>query len=221
MLNNYTYIYLHGFASSPRSNKAIYLRDRFAEVNIKLNVVDLNQDDFFHLTLTRQIHQVESEITNKSTPIILIGSSFGGLTSTFLAERNRNIKAIILLAPAFNFFSHLRQNFGEEKLQKWQQRGNYWIYHYGEKNYSLLSYDFIIDLMKYQDKKLQRALPTLIFHGLNDGTIPIQASRKFAAKRPWVELIELDTDHTLGNVLEKVWQEINQFFQQDFSQINN
>ncbi len=213
MLNNYSYIYLHGFASSPWSNKAIYLRDRFAEVNIKLNVLDLNQDDFFHLTLSRQIHQVESEIKNQSTPIILIGSSFGGLTSTFLAERNLNIKAIILLAPAFNFLSHLRQNFGEEKLQKWQERGNYWIYHYGEKNYSLLSYNFITDLMKYQEQKLQRTLPTLIFHGIDDGTIPIQASREFAAKRPWVELIELDSDHTLGNVLETVWQEINQFFQ--------
>ncbi|NES01575.1 MAG: alpha/beta fold hydrolase [Okeania sp. SIO2F4] len=213
MLNNYTFIYLHGFASSPRSNKAIYLRDRFAEINIKLNVVDLNQDDFFNLTLSRQIHQIESEIKNKSTPIILIGSSFGGLTSTFLAERNPKIKAIILLAPAFNFFSHLRKSFGEEKLQKWRERGNYWIYHYGEKGYSLLSYDFIIDLMKYQDEKLRRALPTLIFHGLNDGTIPIQASRKFAVKRPWVELIELDSDHTLRNVMPTIWEEINQFFQ--------
>ena len=67
--------------------------------------------------------------------------------------------------------------------------------------------------MKYQEKKLQRNLPTLILHGVDDGTIPIQASREFAAKRPWVDLIELDSDHTLGNVLETVWEEINQFFQ--------
>ncbi len=211
MLHNYTYIYLHGFASSPRSSKAIYLRDRFAEININLKVLDLNQDDFFHLTLSRQIDQVELEIINQSTPIVLIGSSFGGLTSTFLAERNPNIKAIILLAPAFKFLSQLRQNFGEEKLQQWQERGNYWIYHYGEKNYLLLSYDFIVDLMKYEEEKLQRTLPTLIFHGFNDDAIPIQASREFATKRPWVELIELDSDHTLGNVMAKVWQEINQF----------
>ncbi|MGK7918857.1 MAG: YqiA/YcfP family alpha/beta fold hydrolase [Trichodesmium sp.] len=217
MLNNYTYIYLHGFASSPRSNKAVYLQERFAEININLNVVDLNQDDFFHLTLTRQIHQVESVITNKFTPIILIGSSFGGLTSTFLAERNPNIKAIILLAPAFDFLSHLRQNFGEEKLQKWQERGDYWIYHYGEKKYSLVSYDFIRDLMKYEEKKLGRHLPTLIFHGLNDDTIPINSSRKFAAKRPWIELIEFKSDHTLGNVISQVWQKINKFLNQNLT----
>ncbi|NES89663.1 MULTISPECIES: YqiA/YcfP family alpha/beta fold hydrolase [Okeania] len=217
MLNNYTYIYLHGFASSPKSNKAIYLRDRFAEINLNLNILDLNQNDFYNLTLTRQIHQVESEITKKSTPIILIGSSFGGLTSTFLAEQNFHVKAIILLAPAFNFLSHWQQNLGEENLQKWQERGDYWIYHYGEKKYSLLSYDFIVDLIEYEEKKLKRTLPTLIFHGLNDNVIPIQASREFVAKRSWVELIELDTDHTLGNVMAKVWQEINQFLKQDFS----
>ena len=49
------YIYLHGFASSPQSSKAIYLRDRFAEINLNLEVLDLNQGDFTHLTLTRQI----------------------------------------------------------------------------------------------------------------------------------------------------------------------
>ncbi|NET25078.1 YqiA/YcfP family alpha/beta fold hydrolase [Okeania sp. SIO1I7] len=217
MLNNYTYIYLHGFASSPKSNKAIYLRDRFSEINLNLNVLDLNQNDFFNLTLTRQIHQVESEITKKSQPIILIGSSFGGLTSTFLAERNFKIKAIILLAPAFNFLSHWQQNLGEKNLQKWQQRGNYWIYHYGEKKYLLLNYDFIVDLIEYEEKNLKRTVPTLIFHGLNDNVIPIQASREFVAKRSWIELIELDTDHTLKNVMAKVWLEIYQFLHQDFS----
>ena len=217
MLNNYTYIYLHGFASSPKSNKAIFLRDRFAEIKLNLNILDLNQDDFFNLTLTRQIHQVESEITKKSTPIILIGSSFGGLTSTFLAERNFNIKAIILLAPAFNFLSHWQQNLGAEKLKKWQQRGNYWIYHYGEKQYLQLSYDFMLDLLGYEEKKLKRTLPTLIIHGLNDNVIPIQASREFVAKRSWIELIEVNSDHTLGNVMPKVWQEIYQFLNQDFS----
>ncbi|MEB3340718.1 YqiA/YcfP family alpha/beta fold hydrolase [Okeania sp.] len=213
MLNNYTYFYLHGFASSPRSNKAMYLRDRFAEIDINLKIFDLNQNDFFNLTLTRQIHQVELEIEDKYTPIILIGSSFGGLTSSILAERNSNIKAIILLAPAFNFLSYLQQNLGETAFKKWQQRGNYWIYHYGERHYSLLSYNFIIDLMRYQEKKLQRALSTLIFHGLNDDMIPVQASRDFAAQRDWVKLIEFDSDHALRNVLPKIWEEINQFIE--------
>ncbi|PLZ96401.1 esterase, partial [Fischerella thermalis CCMEE 5328] len=57
------FIYLHGFASSPNSAKARYIRDRFAELNIKVNIPDLNFGDFSHLTITRQINQVASIIS--------------------------------------------------------------------------------------------------------------------------------------------------------------
>ena len=44
------YIYLHGFASSPKSAKARYLRDRFSESQINLKAIDLNGGNFSHLT---------------------------------------------------------------------------------------------------------------------------------------------------------------------------
>ncbi len=74
-----TYIYLHGFASGPRSQKARDLGDQFARLNIPLTIPDLNQGDFTHLTLTRQIKQVEALFPPAPTPVTLIGSSFGGL----------------------------------------------------------------------------------------------------------------------------------------------
>ncbi|WP_232288151.1 YqiA/YcfP family alpha/beta fold hydrolase [Nodularia spumigena] len=40
------YIYLHGFASSPKSAKAQNIRDRFAEIQTKLKIPDLNAGDF-------------------------------------------------------------------------------------------------------------------------------------------------------------------------------
>ncbi len=58
---------------------------------------------------------------------------------------------------------------------------------------------------------LQCPIPTLILHGKQDEVIPIQASRDFARSRPWVELIELDSDHTLANVTDKIWQAIRSF----------
>lgn len=217
MIDNYTYIYLHGFASSPQSNKAVYLRDRFAEININLKVLDLNQDNFTQLTLTRQLHQVESEITDTSQPVILIGSSFGGLTSTFLAEHKLNIQGVILLAPAFNFLSHWLPKLGADKLKKWKEERYLSVYHYGVNDYLPLNYNFIVDAAKYEADKLQRTLPILIVHGVNDDVIPIQASREFAEKRPWVKLIEVDSDHTLGNVMPVVWREINHFVKTDFN----
>ncbi|MBD2480628.1 YqiA/YcfP family alpha/beta fold hydrolase [Planktothrix sp. FACHB-1365] len=87
-----TYIYLHGFASSPFSTKAQYLRDRFASVDIHLNIPDLNQGDFSHLTLTRQLQQIESEFFPSASPCVVLGSSFGGLTAAWLAEKKLMIQ---------------------------------------------------------------------------------------------------------------------------------
>ncbi|MBW4549590.1 MAG: alpha/beta fold hydrolase [Aphanocapsa sp. GSE-SYN-MK-11-07L] len=94
------YIYLHGFASGPKSTKAVYLSDRFANAGVPLVVPDLNQDNFYHLTLSRQIAQVEA-LLPVDTPITLIGSSFGGLTAAWVAQRCPQVARLILLAPAF------------------------------------------------------------------------------------------------------------------------
>lgn len=202
------YIYLHGFASSPASKKAQYLRDRFASVGINLNIPDLNQGDFSHLTLTRQLEQLESEFPTVSKPIIVIGSSFGGLTAAWLAEQNLCVEQLILLAPAFNFLSEWFLKLGTEKLNQWKDQGNLSVYHYAENRNLPLHYQFFEDLSQYSDQQLQREIPTLIIHGIEDEIIPIQASRNYAEQRPWVKLIELDSDHTLDNVLDEIWQEI-------------
>lgn len=206
-----TYIYLHGFASSPKSAKARYISDRFSSLKINLKMPDLNKGDFSRLTLTRQLQQVTAEINASPSPVILIGSSFGGLTSTFLAENNSKVEKLILLAPAFKFLSHWLPTLGEQQLQKWQSEGVLPIYHYGQNDYLPLNYEFVRDGEKYDEEKLERSLPTLILHGCRDEVIPIQASRDFAANRPWVELIALDSDHSLGNVMAETWQAIERF----------
>lgn len=204
------YIYLHGFASSPDSAKAVYLRQCFADLGISLNTPDLNQDHFSQLTLTRQIEQVET--ISISEPAILIGSSFGGLTSAWIAQRQiLPVSRLVLLAPAFQFLAHWLPKLGPEKLQQWQDSGYLPVYHYRQKCDQPLSYNFVLDLEQYADQDLQGEIPTLILHGRGDEVIPIQSSRDFAAHRPWVELIEINSDHSLGNVMEEIWQAIQAF----------
>ena len=88
------FIYLHGFASSPESTKAVYLRDRFAELQINLTIPDLNQGDFSHLTISRQLEQVAAELPPPPTPVTLIGSSLGGLTAAHAAQSVTPTKTI-------------------------------------------------------------------------------------------------------------------------------
>jgi predicted esterase YcpF (UPF0227 family) len=206
------YIYLHGFASSPNSTKAKYILERFAQNQIKLEIPDLNCDDFSHLTISRQLKQVAAKI-EQNTEATIIGSSLGGLTAAHIGEKFLQVKRLVLLAPAFGFLSHWLPTLGTEVMQRWQQERYLMVHHYGEKRELPLSYDFLTDAHKYQEAVLQRPIPTLILHGQNDEIIPIQASRDFAQKRSWVELIELNSNHALGNVMMEIWQAIENFCQ--------
>jgi uncharacterized protein len=224
---NSSYIYLHGFASSPNSTKAKYLRDRFDGLGIDLKTPDFNQNDFSNLTLTRQLQQIEteffspdlsspslkSEAQKKAAEVTVIGSSFGGLTAAWLAQRQLAVKQIVLLAPAFQFLSHWLPLLGQQQLEKWHSEGYLPVYHYGEQRYLPLNYRFVSEMAKYPEEKLMRSVPALILHGKHDTIIPIQASRNFAANRPWVKLIELEDDHSLGNVLATIWEAIQKFCQ--------
>ena len=203
------YIYLHGFASNPYSAKARYIRDRFLEKHIPLSVPDLNQNNFSELTLTRQIDQVSQEF--KDVPVTLIGSSLGGLTAAWLGEKYPQIERLVLLAPAFGFLSHYLTRLGSEAVQNWQESGFLSVYHYAEKRSLPLSYQFVLDSQNYADQALRRSIPTLILHGQQDEVIPLTASQKYAQSRSWVELIELDSDHGLGDALPEIWSKIQLF----------
>jgi hypothetical protein len=206
-----SYLYLHGFASSPQSTKAQFLGDRFHRLNIPLNTPDLNQDNFFHLTLSRQLQQAQTTFPDKSEPVTVIGSSFGGLTAAWLGEQHIQVERLVLLAPAFQFLARWLPKLGEEQVQRWQSERSLLVYHYGMKQEVPLSYDFVTDAMQYDDHNIRRVVPTLILHGKWDEVVPIDASRKFASDRPWVQLTELDSDHALGNVLEEIWEAIQEF----------
>ncbi|WP_363319718.1 YqiA/YcfP family alpha/beta fold hydrolase [Microcoleus sp. PH2017_02_FOX_O_A] len=150
--NDSSYIYLHGFASSPDSTKAKYFRDRFYSLGIDLKTPDLNHKDFSRLTLTRQLDQIETEFLQAQSSesvenvknlgeVTIIGSSFGGLTAAWLAQRQLSIKQIVLLAPAFQFLSHWLPQLGQQQLEKWQSEKYLPVYHYGEQRYLPLNYD--------------------------------------------------------------------------------
>jgi hypothetical protein len=210
------YVYLHGFASSPESTKARYLSACFDRVGIQLQIPDLNQGDFSHLTISRQINQTAAIFPLAPVPITLIGSSLGGLTAAVIARQYTQVQRLILLAPAFDFLTHWLPKIGEKQLQLWEQDRYLPTYHYGEKKLLRLHYDFLTDARRYHRFTSDRVVPTLILHGIHDDVIPIKSSQNFADRHSAVNLVELDSDHQLTNVSDRIWQEIS-----DFCQINN
>lgn len=209
-MSNFDYIYLHGFASGVKSTKAQYLANLFRQYHLNLKIIDFNQGDFSHLTITRNINQVTDYFDHK--PVILIGSSLGGLTASIIAEKYPDqVKKLILLAPAFNFLDHFLPKIGKDSLKQWKNEGYLDIYHYVEKKPLPLHYQFIIDAYKYKNLELKQPIPTLIFHGINDDVIPVNSSRNYAKIRPWVNLVELDSDHSLTDKLTEIGNNIINF----------
>lgn len=205
------FFYLHGWASSPQSDKAQFFKQCLEQRGLKLHIPDLNQNDFYHLTLTRQIQQVEALLPD--SPVTIIGSSLGGLIALWLAERQAQIESVVVLAPALNFLRLCEARMGETQFAQWRSQGEFAFEHYAEKRERLVSYGFIEDMLQYVDADLQRRVPTLILHGKQDEVVSIQTSRDFAATRPWVELVEFESDHRLNDVQAQLWQAIQTFCQ--------
>jgi hypothetical protein len=69
-----------GLPPAPSPKKPRRFGSKFDQLGLPLQIPDLNQGDFSHLSLTRQIHQVAGGDGCQGTdPTVLIGSSFGGL----------------------------------------------------------------------------------------------------------------------------------------------
>ena len=98
-----SYVYLHGFASSPASSKAQYFKARFAQHDIALDIPELDGGDFEHLTITGQLDVIERRMRGRAG--VLLGSSMGGYLAALYAERHPEVDRVVLLAPAFDFWA--------------------------------------------------------------------------------------------------------------------
>lgn len=209
-MNNITFIYLHGFASSPNSSKAKFFEQKLIARQHKVIVPDLNLGDFTHITLTKQINYLTNLINSIKTPIITLGSSMGGITSAILAESHSQIIKQILFAPAFKLNDlWLNQNTLDE-IKIWQKMQTKPVMHYGYNQEVPLNYAFCEDLPLH-NYKLYRNFPTLIFHGIHDEVVPIGLSREYAQEHSLTNLIELDDDHSVSKDLNNMWLKVMQF----------
>lgn len=167
-------------------------------------------NDFYQLTLSRQIRQVTQSLP-PATPTTLIGSSFGGLTAAWIAQTTPQIQRLVLLAPAFQFLQQWLPTLTTQTHQNCQQDTPILVYHHQYQQMRPLAYAFVTDLQQYDDADLQREVPTLILHGTNDEVIAYNVSRDFTESRSWVTLYPLAGDHGLTDCTSEVWQQIQTF----------
>lgn len=205
--------YLHGFCSSPSSVKAVRFKNMLNEIGVSVEVPDLNFPSFKEMTLSNQIDLVEKQINQMpdDSSIVLIGSSMGGLLASLLSERIKRVKALVLLAPGFGIARRWKLHLNQEEYDNWKNSGEHSFYHHAHDAYMPLGYAFAQDLERMKTEDIIVDLPCLVFHGVNDTTVPIEESHRFAGLNRSVDLRVLDDDHQLLNSLDHMLGESLQF----------
>ena len=201
-------LYLHGFASSPASRKGQFFAAKFNSRAARLEIPDLAEGDFEHLTISRQLHLIERLLDG--APATLIGSSLGGYLAALYASHHAEIHRLVLLAPAFDFCHLWLSGLGPEAVARWEQNGTMPVFHHARSGETALDFEFMRDAAHFPPFP-HFVQPALLFHGNHDPVVPVQHSMAFAAAHPNVRLFRLDSGHELTDVLETIWAESQSF----------
>jgi pimeloyl-ACP methyl ester carboxylesterase len=201
-------VYLHGFASSPRSTKARYFMERCADLGVPIEAPDLAEGNFEGLTITGQLAVVQRAAAGRA--VHLIGSSLGGYLAALYAARHPEVERVILMAPGFAFARRFPEYLGPERAEEWKRTGRLTTFHYAENAERRVGYQLIEDAARYEDYPEVKQ-PVLLFHGLRDEVVPPASCEHFASGRSNVRLRLFDSGHELTDVLPAMWGESRAF----------
>jgi pimeloyl-ACP methyl ester carboxylesterase len=213
-------VYLHGFASSPRSSKATWFVRRARETGWLASAPDLNLPDFESLTISRMIDQVDGVLrTLPDGPVTLAGSSLGGMVALHAAAARTSspdaarhpIEKLIFLAPAFDLIASLEAEFGPAALDEWRRTDALAVFHYADQRTRRLRWAFFEDARRYDAFGVSLDVPTLVYQGSRDTAVNPRMVQRWASSRPSVTLHLLDDDHQMLASLEPMWQGIQEF----------
>lgn len=197
-------IYLHGFASSPGSNKAVQFADALTARGIDALVPDLDEGDFRGLTISRMLALLD-RLTARQGPgsVALIGSSLGAYVAALFAARSDRVCAMVLMAPAFEFLRRRTQQMSAAALAEWKRSGSMPVMHYARDRMEPISWGILEDARRHPNYP-EISAPTLIFHGRQDEAVDHRFSERFVDENPSATLELLDSDHGLGDSVDLI-----------------
>jgi len=204
------FLYLHGFASGPRSTKGMRFAEHFAARGVDLDRLDLRVPSFEHLRLSAMIDTARRAIGDEHERAVVIGSSLGGLTAARLAERDARVTGLILFAPAFQLVERWRAALGDG-FTEWQRTGWREVLDYTTGKPARVDFGFVEDARALDIGFPDVRVPTLIIHGKHDDVVPIDHSRRFADGKRHVRLVEVDDGHELVASLPRLLSEADTF----------
>ena len=200
-----TAVYLHGFASSPESSKAIRIADALRPLGVTTRIPDLNRPSFRALTVTRMIEQVRELVDSAgSDPVVLIGSSLGAFVAVHAAAGDPRVKGLVLMAPALDFGADENDRIGAVSIAEWRAAGSCQVFHYAWNRPETLDFTLYEDAARYDAFAVDLKMPVLVFQGRRDTVVDPRVVIRWWGGRPNVTLDMLDDDHQLQASIDRI-----------------
>ena len=121
----WTFVALHGFASSPSSKKNLHFDAHFRRRGLTLARPDLNQPSFAKLSPAAMLGEIERTWrAHGARPMRMIGSSLGGyMAALFASLHPERVDRLLLLCPAFDLAGRWPDLVSAERMAEWRARG--------------------------------------------------------------------------------------------------
>lgn len=201
-------LYLHGFASGPRSKKGVAIAEHLARLGLDVHRLDLRAPSLEQLDFEAMVARTREAIGGPRDRALLIGSSLGGYVAAHVAELDPRVFGLVLLAPAFGFGERWRERLGPDGWAAWLADGWLEVHDHTTGGPTRVHAGFARQMDALPDEP-DVAVPTLILHGAGDDVVPIERSRAFARTRRHVRLVELEDGHELIATLPAILRELD------------
>jgi pimeloyl-ACP methyl ester carboxylesterase len=204
-------IFVHGFRSDASGTKSLTfanhaLRRGYSWLRADLRGHGRSEGGFEDFRLSALLGDLLAFLDRFPVrPTALIGSSMGGWLATLAAERRPQVRALILLAPAFNFIQDQLGRLPEAELAAWKRNGRRRFSDDAGADYEL-DYAVLEDAQPFDclHRAVSLSCPVHILHGARDDVVPVSVSQAFAraCRAPKFTLMEIpDGDHRLHAAL--------------------
>ncbi len=216
----------HGFASSKDSGTYTTIAPALATAGIGSFRFDFyghgeSGGEFSKITLTEGVEDVKAAYAYlktrfPSSPLGLLGSSFGGACS-FYAAASLDVKGCVLLCPAILYKERYLKKTSASGLAEWKRKGSIPYKTYDGRALAL-DYSFYESLLGFDGVTTapELKMPFLILHGDRDQVVDHADSEKIVKLLPHGELITIKgADHDLHGPgeRERIVAETVKFFQ--------
>lgn len=213
-MNSPAWLYLHGFASSPRSRKARAFVRWGAEHGVTVDALDLRAPSLQHLRFSAILERVRSAIgPDPRARVVLVGSSLGGLTACRIAEEDPRVCAVFAMAPAFRLAERWKKRLGDDAWKAWRDRDALEIDDWSLGTKTHVDFGFVDELGRLDVGFPDVRVPVRIVHGTKDDVVDIGLSRTWAEGKPHVRLVEVDDGHELTPSTDLLLREATAFFE--------